>query len=58
MYSGKSVYNKHLVGRRIIRIGDFILEENRFITTGNLNESDLSLLDVFGTIAVIDAIPC
>ena len=54
----KSVYNKHLVSKGIIRISDLILEENQFITTGNLNESDLSPLDVFGIIAIIDAIPC
>ena len=55
---GKSLYNKRLVSKGIIRIGDFISEENRFITTGNLNESDFSPLDVFEIIAIIDAIPC
>ena len=51
---GKSVYNKRLVSKGIIRIGDLISEENRFITTGNLNESDFSPLDVFEIIAIID----
>ena len=55
---GKSLYNKRLVSKGIIRIGDLISEENRFITTGNLNESDFSPLDVFEIIAIIDAIPC
>ena len=55
---GTSVYNKHLVSKDIIRIGDLISKENRFITTSNLNESDFSPLDVFGIIAIIDAIPC
>ena len=55
---GKSLYNKRLVGKGIIRIGDLISEENRLITTGNLNESDFSPLDVFEMIAIMDAIPC
>ena len=55
---GKSVYNKHLVSKGIIRIVDLISEGSRFITTGNLNEFDFSPLDVFGIIAIIDAIPC
>ena len=55
---GKSVYNKHLISKGIIRIGDLISEENRFITAGNLNEFDFSPLDVFGIIAIIDAILC
>ena len=54
----KSVYNNYLVSKGIVRIHDLISEENRFITTGNLNEFDFSMLDVFGIIAVIDAIPC
>ena len=55
---GKSIYNKHLVSKGITRIRDLISEENQFITTGNLNEFNFSLLDVFGIIAIIDVIPC
>ena len=55
---GKSAYNKHLVSKGIIGIGNLISEENRFITTGNVNEFDFSPLDVFRIIAIIDAIPC
>lgn len=45
--NGKSVFNKKLASKGIIRIGDLITEENRLITSCNLIERNFSPIEVF-----------
>ena len=53
----KTVFNKGLVEKGIIRIGDLISENNEIITS-KLRELNLSPLDAFQlSFSVIDALP-
>ena len=54
---GKSVYNHSLAIRGIIRIGDLISEDNELITKHKLRELNISPLDAFKLIGVIEALP-
>ena len=55
-FDGKTVFNKRLVEKGIIRIGDLIAENNKIITS-KLRELNLSPLDAFQLFSVIDALP-
>ena len=50
---GKSVYNKRLADIGILRIGDLISEDNKFITN-KLRELNVSPLDAFRLTCVIE----
>ena len=53
---GKSVYNNRLAKKGILRIGDLISEDNTPITN-HLRELNISPLDAFFLICVIEALP-
>ena len=53
---GKSVYNNRLAKKGILRIGDLISEDNMLITN-HLRELNISPLDAFLLICVIEALP-
>ena len=54
---GKSVYNHSLANIGIIRLGDLISEDNELITKHKLRELNISPLDAFKLIGVIEALP-
>ena len=56
---GKSVYFKNLAEKGILRMGDLISDNNEFIVKSNhrLRELNISPLDIFRLISVIDALP-
>ena len=56
LIGGKTVFNKGLVDKGIVRIGDLIAENNEIITS-KLRELNLSPLDAFQLFSVIDALP-
>ena len=56
LIGGKTVFNKRLVDKGIVRIGDLIAENNEIITS-KLRELNLSPLDAFQLFSVIDALP-
>ena len=51
-----SVYNTRLVNKGIIRIGDLLSEKNELITK-RLRDLDISPIDAFGLVLLIDALP-
>ena len=53
---GKSVYNNRLAHKGILRIGDLISEDNTLITN-HLRQLNISPLDAFRLICVIEALP-
>ena len=53
---GKSVYNNRLANKGVLRIGDLISEDNTLITN-HLREFNISLLDAFLLLCVIEALP-
>ena len=56
---GKSVYFRNLAEKGILRMGDLISDNNEFIVKSNykLRELNISPLDIFRLISVIDALP-
>jgi len=54
---GKTVFFKSLGEKGIFRIGDLISDNNELITTCNLRDLDLTPLDVFRVVSVINALP-
>ena len=56
---GKSVYFRDLAEKGILRMGDLISYNNEFIVKSNykLRELNISPLDIFRLISVIDALP-
>ena len=56
LIGGKTVFNKRLVDKGIVRIGDLIAENNEIVTS-KLRELNLSPLDAFQFFSVIDAVP-
>ena len=56
LIGGKAVFNKRLVDKGIVRIGDLIAVNNEIITS-MLRELNLSPLDAFQLFSVIDAFP-
>ena len=54
---GKSVYNHNLASVGIIRIGDLITDDKELITTHRLRELNISPLDAFNLIGLIEALP-
>ena len=56
LIGGKTVFNKRLVDKGIVRIGDLIAENNEIITS-KLRELNLSPLDAFQLFSVFDALP-
>jgi len=56
---GKSVYFRNVAEKGILRMGDLISDNNEFIVKSNhrLRELNISSLDVFRLISVIDALP-
>ena len=56
LIGGKNVFNKRLVGKEIVRIGDLIAENNEIITC-KLRELNFSPLDAFQLFSVVDALP-
>ena len=56
LIGGKTVFNKRLVDKGIVRIGDLIAENNEIITS-RLRKLNLSPLDAFQLFSVIDALP-
>ena len=56
---GKSVYFKNLAEQGILRMGGLISDNNEFIVKSNhrLRELNISPLDIFRLISVIDALP-
>ena len=56
---GKSVYFKTLAEKDIIKIGDLISDNNELIVKNNrrLSELNISPLDAFRLLALIDALP-
>ena len=51
-----SVYNTGLVNKGIIRIGDLLSEKN-ILVTKCLRDLDISPIDAFGLVSLIDALP-
>ena len=56
LIGGKTVFNKRLVDKGIVRIRDLIAVNNKIITR-KLRELNLSPLDAFQLFSVIDALP-
>ena len=56
LIGGKTVFNKRLVDKGIVRIGNLIAENNEIVTS-KLRELNLSPLDAFQLFSVIDALP-
>ena len=54
---GKAIFFKTLAEKGILRIGDLISERNELITKSNWRELDLSPLDFFRLVSVINALP-
>ena len=54
---GEPVFYKTLVEKGIFRIGDLISENNDLITKCNLRELNLTPLDQFRLISVLNALP-
>jgi len=56
---GKSVYFRNLAGKGILRMEDLISDNSEFIVKSNhmLRELNISRLDMFRLISVIDALP-
>ena len=52
---GKSVYNNRLANKGVLRIGDLISEDNTLLTN-HLRELNISPLDAFLLICVIEAL--
>ena len=57
IFDGKPVFYKTLAERGIFRIGDLISENNELITKCNLRERNLTPLDQFRLISVLNALP-
>ena len=56
LIGGKTVFNKRLVDKGIVRIGNLIAENNEIITS-KLRGLNLCPLDAFQLFSVIDALP-
>ena len=56
---GKSLYFRNLAEKGILRMGDLISDNNEFIVKSNrrFRELNISPLDIFRLISVIDALP-
>ena len=54
---GKSFYFKTLQEKGILRLGDLLDESNEFIIKSKLRELDISPLEAFRLMSVIDALP-
>ena len=56
---GKSVYFRNLAEKRILRMGDLISNNNKFIVKSNyqFRELNISPLDMFRLISGIDVLP-
>ena len=56
---GKSVYFRNLAEKGILRLGDLLSDNNELIVKSNykLRELNISPLDIFRLISVIDALP-
>jgi len=54
---GKSVFFKTLAEKRILRIGDLISENNELITKRRVRGLNLTPLDLFRLVSVVNALP-
>ena len=55
--AGKSVYFRNLEDKGILRMGDLISDNNELIIENKLRELNLSPLDAFRLVSLIDALP-
>ena len=55
--AGKTVFFKTLAEKGIFRIGDLISDNNELITRCNLRDLDLTPLDIFRLLSIINAPP-
>ena len=53
----KSAFNKDIVRKGIIRVGDLITQEKRLITQGCLNVFDLSPVEWSELMSIVNALP-
>lgn len=55
--NGKSVFNRHLFDKGLIRVGDMVTERNQLVFKCNPCQMDFSPRDVFDLMVLFDATP-